>query len=255
MTGLRERLCKGETVFGTMVRDTLTLNVVDALLWAGLDFFVLDMEHTGLDLSVISSLLQYAYVRGLAAIVRVPALDKVFIGRVLDCGANGVWLPHLDSPEEAKRLAFLGRYPPQGGRGATIPWFKRTKTQGFSKLSDFFANEDRQVALIGQIESKVAVDNIEDILATGILDAVVIGPLDLSMDLGVPGELQHPLVEEAVSIVLRASQKYKVSVGLHTANLENLRLWRQRGMNFLVYSYDLVLMAERARAARHELLG
>ena len=255
MTSFQERLRKGETVLGTMVRDALTVNVVDALLWAGLDFYVLDMEHTSLDLSVISPLLQYAYVRGLAAIVRVPALDKVFINRVLDCGANGVWLPHLDSPEEAQRLAFWAKYPPHGGRGATIPWFKRSKAQGFPKLADFFAAEDCQVVLIGQIESKAAVDHIEDILGTGILDAVVIGPLDLSMDFGVPGEFRHSLVKEAITRVLRAGQKYKISVGMHTANFEDLRMWQQHGMNFLVYSYDLMLMAERAMAVRRELLG
>lgn len=250
-----ERLQRKEAVFGTMIRDAITPNVVDALLWAGLDFFVLDMEHTPLDLVLVGPLLQYAQARALPALVRVPTLDKAFIGRVLDCGATGVWLPHLDTVADAEKLAFLGRYPPQGGRGATIPWAKRQRAQTFSKQAEFFAHENSQVVLVGQIESKQAVEHIEEIMASGLLDAVVVGPLDLSLDLGVPGELRHPLVEEAIGQVLRAGLKHKVSVGLHTASLEDLRRWHSQGMNFLVYSYDLLLLAEKAGAARHEVLG
>lgn len=252
---LRHRLRQRQPVFGTMVRDVLTLNVVDALLWAGLDFFVVDMEHTALDLAQVGPLLQYAQARGLPTLVRVPILDKAFIGRVLDCGAAGIWLPHLDTLAEAQKLVFLGRYPPQGGRGATLPWAKRRLAQSFPRLSEFFTQEDAQVVLIGQIESREAVENIEEILASGLLDAVVIGPLDLSMDLGVPGEFHHPAVEEALSKVVTAALRHGVSVGLHTASLEDLRRWHLQGMNFLVYSYDLVLIAERVAAARRELLG
>lgn len=252
---LRERLKNQEPVFGTMIRDALTPSVVDALLWASLDFCVLDMEHTALDLTAIAPLLQYAQARELPALVRVPTLDKAFIGRALDCGASGVWLPHLDTLVEAREIAVLSRYPPQGGRGATIPWARRHLAQSFPSLGEFFTREDNQVALIGQIESQRAVDNIEEILASGFLDAVVIGPLDLSLDLGVPGEFHHPAVEEAMAKVLAAGLKHKVSVGLHTGNLEDLRCWYNRGMNFLVYSYDLVLMAEKAVAARREILG
>lgn len=252
---LRERLRKRELVFGTMVRDIVSLNLVDALLWAGLDFFVVDMEHTGLDVAQVGPLLQYAETRGLPGLVRVPTLDKAFIGRVLDCGATGVWLPHLDTPAEARELAFLGRYPPRGGRGATVPWAKRRHVPSFANLGEFFAQEDGHVALVGQIESRKALDNLEEILASGLLDAVVIGPLDLSMDLGVPGEFRHPAMEEALARVVAAALQHGVSAGLHTANLEDLRRWHRLGLNFLVYSYDLVLMAEKAAAARRDLLG
>ncbi|MGB9860751.1 MAG: HpcH/HpaI aldolase family protein [Candidatus Bipolaricaulaceae bacterium] len=252
---LREKFRKRETIFGTMVRDAIALNIVDALLWAGADFFVIDLEHTALDLATIGPILQYAQAKGLPAIVRVPVLDKTFVGRVLDCGAYGIWLPHLDTPDDAQELAFLGRYPPRGGRGATVPWAKRQRLQAFPSLREFFAAEDYQVALIGQIESKEALANIDEILAANLLDAVVIGPLDLSFDLGVPGEFHHPTVEEAMARVLQAAQKQGVSVGLHTADLEDLRLWHARGMNFLVYSYDLVLMAERFSFAKRALLG
>lgn len=255
MKNFRDQLRKREKVLGTMVRDALSLNVVEALLSAGLDFFVIDMEHTPLDLTVVAPLLQYTQARGLAAVVRVPTLDKAFIGRVLDCGASGVWLPHLDTPEDAKQLAFLGRYPPRGGRGGTITWSKRALAQTFDKLGDFFAQIDQEVALIGQIESKEAVDNIEAILNTDLLDAVVIGPLDLSLDLGIPGEFNHPLMEGALIKVLEAALKRGVSVGLHTGNLGDLEAWHRRGMNFLVYSYDLVLMAEKLKEAKTRLFG
>ncbi len=97
--------------------------------------------------------------------------------------------------------------------------------------------------------------NIDEILAANLLDAVVIGPLDLSFDFGVPGEFHHPRVEEAMAKALTAAQKHGISVGLHTANLKDLRLWHARGMNFLVYSYDLVLMAEEFSSAKRTLFG
>lgn len=249
----RERLQKREVVFGTMVRDALTFNVVEASKSAGLDFFVLDMEHTAVDLSVAGPLLQYAQAKDFPVLVRVPTLDKAFIGRVLDCGAAGIWLPHVDTAEDARKLAALSRYPPLGTRGGTIPWSRRAQAQSFAKLGDFFAQLDSTVALVGQIESGEAVNNIEAILSTGLLDALVIEPLDLSMDLGVPGELRHRAVEEAIAKVVEAAREKGVSVGLHTGNLEDLKAWRVRGMNFLVYSYDLALMAERAAQARKEI--
>ncbi|MBC7344017.1 MAG: hypothetical protein H5U03_01025 [Clostridia bacterium] len=249
----RERLKKREVLLGTMVRDALILNVVDALKWAGVDFFVLDMEHTSVDVSSAGPLLQYARARDLPAIVRVPTLDKAFIGRVLDCGAVGVWLPHLDNPEEARQFYSLARYPPAGKRGGTIPWFRRAQSQSFTNLREFFAVVDKEVILVGQIESQDAVNNIASILDTGLLDAVVIGPLDLSLDLGFPGESSHPTVEAAITRVLAEASKQGVSVGLHTGNLAELAQWHERGMNFLVYSYDLVLMTERLKEARTKL--
>ncbi len=255
MKGLRERLQERDVVLGTMVRDILSLNIVEVILWAALYFFFVNMEHAAVDVAGAGPLLQYTQIRGLDALVRVPTLDKAFIGRLLDCGASGVWLPHLDTPEDARKLAFLGRYPPSGGRGGTIPWTKRAWAQTFAKLGDFFAQVDRQVALIGQIESKEAVDNIDAILETGLLDAVVIGPLDLSLDLGIAGDFKHAELEKAIFKVLEAGQKRGVSVGLHTGNLEDLQTWHKRGMNFLVYSYDLVLMAEGLKQAKATLLG
>ncbi len=250
----RERLKKRDVVLGTMVRDALTLNVVDAVKWAGADFFVLDMEHTALDMALVAPLLQYAQARDLATLVRVPNQDRAFIGRVLDCGASGVWLPHLDNVQDARQLSFLSHYPPTGGRGGTIPWLKRAQSQSFPNLREFFAALDQEVILVGQIESQDAVNNVASILATGLLDAVVIGPLDLSLDLGFPGEFSHPAVEAAITKVLVEASKHGVSVGLHTGNLQELARWHERGMNFLVYSYDLVLMAEKLKQARTDLL-
>lgn len=246
---LVKKLAAGELIVGTMLRDVLSISVVDALLSAGFDFFVLDMEHTGIDILTAAPLLWYGMARGLPGIVRVPALDKAYVGRVLDCGATGIWLPHLDTPEEAITLYHLSKYPPKGSRGVTLPWPKRHIRETFPDDGAFLAHEDENILLVGQIESKIGVKNIASILDSKTLDAVVLGPNDLSTDLGLPGLLEHEKVREAVDTVLQHALSRGIPVGIHLSDEKALKYWFSKGMTFIVYSYDLAMMVEQAKRA------
>jgi len=130
-----------------------------------------------------------------------------------------------------------------------VPWPKRHLVKQLGGLGEFLNSEDESTIIIGQIESAAGVENIASILGTGALNAIIIGPNDLSVDLGLPGLTKHARVKEAIETVLEAALVKKVPVGIHLADEEYLKYWVAKGMSFIVYSYDLVMMVEQAKRA------
>jgi len=110
---VKRALKNGEFVFGTMIKETLNPSVVDVLEIAGFDYFVIDMEHARYDMGTIANILQYARRSDLTGVVRVPRLDYAYIAKALDMGAEGIWVPHVDTAEEAGQLVDFGKYPPR----------------------------------------------------------------------------------------------------------------------------------------------
>ncbi len=118
---IKKKLKNGEPVFGTMIKEAKSINISELLEIAGFDYFVIDMEHASYDMSDIAGILQYARKTEVTGVVRIPRLDYAYVAKALDMGAEGIWVPHLDTPEEAKDLVRFGKYPPEGIRGAAIP--------------------------------------------------------------------------------------------------------------------------------------
>ena len=139
---VKRKLKKGQFVFGTMIKETLNLSVVDVLETAGFDYFVIDMEHARYEMETIADILQYARKSDITGVVRVPHLSYAYVARALDMGAEGIWAPHVDTAEEAAQLVSFGKYPPQGRRGAAVPIFRQKEyrqTESLAKPQVVFA--------------------------------------------------------------------------------------------------------------------
>lgn len=246
---VKSKLKKGQRVFGTMIKEILNLGIVDVLEIAGFDYFVIDMEHARYDMETIADILQYTRKSDITGVVRVPRLDYAYVAKALDMGAEGIWVPHVDTPEEAGQLAGYAKYPPQGIRGAAVPIFRNKEYQQAESAAAYYQRCNDEVLLIAQIESARAVGNVAAIAGTPGIDVCMMGTNDLSLDMGYPGQGSHPEVKKAVQQVVDACQKANIVSGNHIGSLEALRYWMQQGMQMITYSFDSQLIIDSAKAA------
>jgi 2-keto-3-deoxy-L-rhamnonate aldolase RhmA len=246
---IKKKMKNGETVFGIMIKEARNINIAEILEIAGFDYFVIDMEHAFYDMSDIAAILQFARKTEITGVVRIPRIDYVYVAKALDMGAEGIWVPHLDTVKEAKDLVDFGKYPPEGKRGAAVPVFRKKERQEFKQAADYFHAVNEETLLIAQIESREAIGNVEAITAVPGIDVAMMGTQDLSLDMSFPGQETHPDVKAAVQRVVDACRKNGKSAGNHLPNIDELRYWIGKGMQMITYSYETNLIVEKGRDA------
>jgi 2-keto-3-deoxy-L-rhamnonate aldolase RhmA len=246
---IKKKMKNGETVFGIMIKEARNINIAEILEIAGFDYFVIDMEHAFYDMSDIAAILQFARKTEITGVVRIPRIDYVYVAKALDMGAEGIWVPHLDTVKEAKDLVDFGKYPPEGKRGAAVPVFRQKERQEFKQAADYFHAVNEETLLIAQIESREAIGNVEAITAVPGIDVAMMGTQDLSLDMSFPGQETHPDVKAAVQRVVDACRKNGKSAGNHLPNIDELRYWIGKGMQMITYSYETNLIVEKGRDA------
>lgn len=169
---------------------------------AGFDFVIVDQEHTINDIALTLSQLQALGCTQAAAAVRLPSNDPVQFKRVLDIGAQTVFLPMVETAEEAAAAVASTRYPPHGKRGVYLGGRGRR----FGRVGDYFQRAQDEICLIVQIETRAGIEQLEAIASVEGVDGVFIGSSDLSADMGHIGDPSHPQVRE---IVVDAAQRLK----------------------------------------------
>ncbi len=244
---IKKKLKNNEPVFGIMIKEARNSNIAEILEIAGFDYFVIDMEHAYYDMSDITEILQFARKIAITGVVRIPRLDYAYVAKALDMGAEGIWVPHLDTAQQAKDLVRYGKYPPEGIRGAAVPVFRLRDRQEFKQAADYFRFVNDETLLIAQIEGREAIGNIEAITAVPGIDVAMMGTQDLSLDLGYPGQETHPEMKAAIQKVVDACKKNGKASGNHIANIDELRYWIGQGMRMITYSYETNLIMEKGR--------
>ncbi|MDI7277182.1 MAG: aldolase/citrate lyase family protein [Anaerolineae bacterium] len=250
---VKRALRRGESVFGTMLLEVRTPSVVQTLAAAGLDFVMIDLEHGAFGLETVADICQVARLAGIVPLVRVTDHGYPWLARPLDAGAMGLMVPRIESRAQVETLVRAVRYPPLGGRGCSVTprqtEFERVPVQ------DWLSWANEETLFIAQIEEKAAVEEIDGILSVPGVDAALIGPNDLSISLGVPGQIDHPAMQEAMARVVEAAARHGVASGLHVGDLAVLRAWQARGMRLLMYSNDTGLLRQAAEQAVRTIRG
>ena len=241
---IRERVSKGEVVYGMMVRQGRDPGATTLVGKAGFDFVFIDMEHGAYSLETVADLIRGAKSVSCAPIIRVPSAERYFISRVLDAGAEGIMVPMLSTPEQAQRAIRYAKFPPMGKRGVGLPTGQAD--YAVVKASDFTERANQKTLVIAQIENREGIRNIDEILSVDGIDLAVMGPNDLSYDLGYPGQVDHPKVVEAIQKVVDAARHCGKHSGTHMGNLEQLLYWRGQGMTFIAYNTDSGLLYRAA---------
>jgi 2-keto-3-deoxy-L-rhamnonate aldolase RhmA len=210
-----------------------------------LDFIWVDMEHIPFSLETVQAHMIATKGTQTVPLVRVAWNDPVLIKPVLDIGAAGVIAPMVSTAEESARLVSACMYPPDGIRGFGP---RRPANYGLSMTPQFCQEANASIFPIAQIEHITAVNNIEEILATPGLAAIMIGPFDLSGSMGYPAQPHHPKVLEAIDRVIAAAHKAQVFVGMGvTDNPDSVRKWIDKGVSLLFIPPDYMLVLQAAR--------
>ena len=248
----RERLARGEVSLGFGVRIARSTEIAKAMKTAGFDWLFLDLEHSAMSIETAAQLAIAGLEAGIAPIVRVPKGEYSLATRLLDSGALGIVVPHVDTADEARQIADALRYPPLGHRGvfSSMPHFDYRGV----KVDAMTAALNAANLIIVMLETPTAIDNAEAIAAVDGIDVLLIGTNDLSIELGIPGELGHAKVADAYGRMVAACRKRGKWPGMGGVYDEPLmRRYVELGCRFLMAGADLAFMMG-AGAKRTEFL-
>lgn len=232
-----QRLHQGDVTWGTFLglASPLAAEVTAA---AGVDWVLLDLEHGAAGDDQIHPTIVATGAYGVPTLVRVESSERIRIGRALDAGAAGVMIPRLESADQVREVVRNFHYPPLGNRG--VASYNRAARWGMDPTAMPVKSE---AAVIIQIETVGALDQVRDIAAVDGVDLLFVGPLDLSFALGIPRDYTSPVFEAALAAVLAASRECGVAAGILAPNAAAAARYRQMGFTFIGIASDSVLLA------------
>ena len=209
------------------------------------------MEHSVIDLFDAENLIRTADLAGSLPLVRLPSNDEVIIKRLLDAGAGGIIIPQINNEEELLYAIKATKYAPEGIRGAGL-----ARAQSYGRgFDDYKELVDNNLVIIAQIENKDALENLDSIFSVPELDAVIIGPYDLSASMGKAGQLDDNEVADAIENILQKSIDKGISCGIHIIEPEVSQLNKriEQGFNFIAYSLDIRMLDYLAKEALEKI--
>jgi 2-keto-3-deoxy-L-rhamnonate aldolase RhmA len=248
---LKEKLQNGDLAVGTMVSELRNPNIVYLLALCGYDYFIIDNEHGAYSPETVSDLISAARGADIAPVVRIPEIRRETILKPLDSGAAGLLVPQVNTAEQAREIIVHAKYPPQGNRGVALrrahSRYQRVNPSEYLKK----ANEETFIAV--QAETPESIDNLEAIASVPGIDAVFVGPFDLSVALGIPGQVNHPREVENIDRILEVCSRHNLFTGIQLFEASEIKRWVEKGMRFVSYSSDVGLLADAAGSALAEI--
>jgi 2-dehydro-3-deoxyglucarate aldolase/4-hydroxy-2-oxoheptanedioate aldolase len=238
----RGRLTGGDPLIGTLLSLPVPA-LAEIAADAGFDWLFLDMEHGAIGPEDLPGFIRAAGGAA-AAVVRVPENREIWIKKALDSGADGLIIPHVNTGEEAARAVGWAKFSPQGGRSVG---FTRANRYGV-KFQEDIDSANRTTAVIAQVEHIDGVGNIGDILGVSGIDAIFVGPYDLSASLGKPGDLAAPDVREAIGTVKQACFAAKKPLGIFARDVGRSAEALKEGYSFVCSGIDVDLFVSGTAA-------
>jgi 2-keto-3-deoxy-L-rhamnonate aldolase RhmA len=219
--------------------------VTEVCAVAGFDWLLVDLEHgAGGEEALVGQVLAAA-AHDVPLFVRVESVERIRVGRVLDLGVAGVMIPRVEGAAEARRVSRWARYPPDGERG--VATYNRACRFGTRPEALLTANDE--VTLIVQIETSGALAEVEDIAATPGVDALFVGPRDLSQALGVPGDFAAGEFQQAIERVAAAASEHGIAAGILAKDRAAADRYGAQGFGLLAVGSDSGFLMEGARQA------
>jgi len=242
MKNLKERIRSGEVVHGCWINLASTISA-EIVGQAGFDWLLLDLEHGAGDVAITYQQLQALSASSSTPVVRIDQLSRPKAQRILDAGASGIMFPQIQSAEEAREAIEMMYYPPRGTRGMA----KMTRATQFGKFAnEYIGSLDQNLLGVIQIETLKALDNIDAIAATDGIDVLFVGPTDLSLSLGILGQLNHPHYQDAIRSIATAAKKYGKAVGVLLQDVNEYEMYYQLGYRFLACGADSMFVRRGA---------
>jgi 2-keto-3-deoxy-L-rhamnonate aldolase RhmA len=238
----RQKLLSGECLIGTFVK-TPSMMVAEVLASTDLDVVCFDAEHSPFDRRDIDSCLMAFRAEQKPALVRVASSAADQILNALDCGATGVVIPHVDSPEKALACATAARY---GRVGRGYAGSTRSAGYGAASVAENISLNQLETTVIAQIEDLAALDHIEEISAQEGIDCLFIGMMDLTVALGAQAATDSVVIEAAEKICI-AAQANNRKLGIFVPSIDSIEFWRDRGVTLFLMSSDHSFIKQGAK--------
>ncbi len=237
---VKEKLRAGQCVYGTMLTECLSPELPFLMAACGLDFFIVDTEHSPGGYLEIEGLCRSGRSAGIAPLVRVTDNEYHLIARALDCGAAGIVAPRINSAAEARRVVEAVKYPPAGRRGYGI----RGILSNFEAMSpaEAMKRTDDESIVVVQVESGAAIDDLPNTVRVPGIDATMVGPNDLSISLGLAGDFGNPRFKQALERIAAACKGSPVAAGTHFGDEKRNLECRDMGYTFLNFSSDMAML-------------
>ncbi len=235
-------------VLGTFVKLGRR-EVIEILALAGLDFAICDLEHSQITEAEAGHMIAAGRSCGLPIIVRVAHFDPGQVNRLLEAGAAGIQLPQIQKREQVAALRAACKYPPEGLRSVSLA--QPAAGYGSEPLAEYLERSNREVLMVGQLETR----ELEQPLTTLIegLDVAFIGSLDLTVDMGVPGKLEDPAVQNRLREIERAAETANVSTGIYADSPARAAQAAAAGYRMIALSSDLGALAAAAKGWTKQL--
>jgi 2-keto-3-deoxy-L-rhamnonate aldolase RhmA len=246
---VKEKLKAGKATVGTWI-DMGNPDVSEQLSMLGFDWLVFDLEHGLFTIPDLQRMMQAMNGADCTPLVRVPINEPVYFKWALDVGAYGVVVPYVNSKEEASKAVSACMYPPQGIRGSG----PRRASRYYSEVAKYVKTSNEDVLVVVMIESQMALDNIDEILSVPGVDAVFVGPDDLSLNLGIFQQRDHPKFKSAISTVLDACQRHQIAPGMH-CNENNINDALAMGFKFCALNDDDTFLTLGAKTCLQGVKG
>ena len=230
------RLKSGGVVYGTMLTMSRNPRWAEPMAAFGLDYVVIDMEHSPRDRGDVADFLAAFSSSGVVPIIRIPIPDSHYVTMAMDAGAQGVLAPYCETVDEVMEVVGAAKLRPL--KGALVRRAVETAEFPSEATREYLEEHNRNsVCLIG-IESVPAIDNLASILQVGGVDGIFVGPNDLSISLGVPNQLEHPTYEAALRRIIAICGEHNTPVLIHHQTVELTQRWLREGARFVLYSSD-----------------
>ena len=230
-------LREGGVPAGHMIMEFGTRGVAKILEAAGVDFVVIDMEHTGFDAERIADLVAWFKATDIAPFVRVPQGLYHFLARTMDAGALGVMVGNVETAEQAKSIVDSVKYAPLGRRGLGLGTAHNDYVQPDPVA--YFDYSNKNTTVICQIESPTGLKNLDAIASTPGVDVLWVGHFDLTQSMGIPAQFGDPRFLDALRQVVAASKRHGKLAAIQPGSVQQAEDWLRLGFHFMSWSTDI----------------
>jgi 2-keto-3-deoxy-L-rhamnonate aldolase RhmA len=241
----KARLARGEVLLGGMLAEYARPALVKLYVQAGFDFLYVEYEHGSFAPTALADTVLCARDNGLPVIAKTPQLERAEIARLLECGVVGIQLPRTESRAQVETLRRFLKFPPAGSR-AVAPGYGNSDYGQVSDWKTWLADQDAETLLVVHIETRLGYENAADIIGTPGVDMVYVGPGDFSIEMGHPGEYDHPDVSGPMEQILALCRKNRVAFGTTASSADAAGVWITKGARFFETADELTFIYQGA---------
>jgi 4-hydroxy-2-oxoheptanedioate aldolase len=232
---LRKKIYRAGSVIGTW-SSISSPNVISVLGATDLDFVVIDMEHASMSFETVENMVRAAEASDIAPIIRVSSNDEQIILKALETGVRSIMVPHIETPEGAKKVVESCKYYPEGKRGLSP--YTRLHNFTHTDIEGSLQSENKETLVGILVEGKIGLGNLKDIVKVKGVDLIYLGLFDICQSMGLPGQLDHPLVLKEIRRCCELIQDSGVIAGCMTTSVDNILVAKSLGYKFIAYLND-----------------